>query len=66
MFNTDHINIIKSTVNATNGEKEYSLIILFMIGNVSPTKKFPVQLETAMADIIIGLGPTSVNSENII
>lgn len=34
-----------------------------MKGNMSPTKKFPDQLATLIAAIIIGLGPTSVNSK---
>lgn len=46
-----------------NGKKEYCSRTRLTIGNVSPTKKFPDQLATLIADIIIGLGPTSVNSK---
>lgn len=51
-------------VKTMKGRKEYCLRIRLMKGNVSPTKKFPDQLATLIADIIIGLGPTSVNSKN--
>lgn len=46
-----------------NGKKEYCLKNMFIKGNMSPTKKFPDQLATLIAAIIIGLGPTSVNSK---
>lgn len=46
-----------------NGTKEYCLKTRSTKGNVSPTKQFPDQLATLIADIIIGLGPTSVNSK---
>lgn len=45
-----------------NGENEYCFIMRFTWGNANPTKKFPDQLATLIADIITGLGPTSVNS----
>lgn len=48
-----------------NGRKEYCLRTRLTKGNASPTKKFPDQLATLIADIIIGLGPTSVNSKKI-
>jgi len=50
-------------VKTINGRKEYCLRIRLKKGNVSPTKKLPDQLATLIADIIIGLGPTSVNSK---
>lgn len=50
-------------VNIMNGKKEYCLRTILIRGNVNPTKKFPNQLETLIAAIIIGLGPTSVNSK---
>lgn len=55
--------MIKKTVNTMNGRKEYCLRTRLTKGNVSPTKKFPDQLATLIADIIIGLGPTSVSSK---
>lgn len=62
-MDTNHVNIIKNIVNIMNGKKEYCLRTILIRGNVNPTKKFPDQLETLIAAIIIGLGPTSVNSE---
>jgi len=55
--------MMKKTVNTMNGRKEYCLRTRLTKGNVSPTKKFPDQLATLIADMIIGLGPTSVSSE---
>lgn len=49
-------------VNAINGENEYCLRTRLINGKVRPTTKFPDQLATLIADIIMGLGPTSVNS----
>jgi len=45
-----------------NRENEYCLRTRLTKGNASPTKKFPDQLATLIADIIIGLGPTSDSS----
>lgn len=56
------MNIIKSMVNTINGKNEYCLSKMFISGNVNPTIKFPAQLATLIADIMIGLGPTSVSS----
>lgn len=57
------MNKIIIMVHAMNGKKEYCLRTKLISGNVSPTIKFPNQLATLIADIIIGLGPTSVSSK---
>lgn len=46
-----------------NGRKLYCLRIRLTVGNKNPTKKFADQLATLIADIMIGLGPTSVSSK---
>lgn len=62
MSTAHHVKKTINTIDAINGTKLYCLRIRLAMGNKSPTRKFPDQLATLIADIMIGLGPTSVSS----